>query len=164
MKKTQKSKVKNAILSIALALLFVFFIYQAIQLVYPAPQYEYYCQDYRTAKFIDNQVQCEAENGTWQNSYCDLFYSCNQQYEDARLPYENNLFYINMAIGVIMFTLAFLVFEGIISVAFTLGSAIMLVYASIRHWNELSDIWRTIVLGIGVAVLTWIGYRESKKK
>ena len=167
------SRVKLVIFSIAIALISVFFFAYAVQAVYPAPQYEDFCGDYSAGK-IASESSCVEEGGRWTDyekdalnmeisGYCDYDYYCRQDYEEVLKPYERNVFFANLIIGFILLIGAF--FLGVEAVSTGLmGGAIMLIfYGTIRYWGELSDIWRTVVLGVALVVLIWLGYKKIKE-
>ena len=83
-KKKEKSKVKQTIFAIALALIFVFFVAYAIQTAYPEPDYSDYCKDIKDPyPQALTEEQCLGVNGTWtplpkpdadgNSGYCDLW-------------------------------------------------------------------------------------------
>jgi len=174
-KKTEKNKIKKIFLSVAIAVLFVMFVAYAIEAFYPSPKYETFCI---FDKVNLNESECLENNGTWLNiddkipldyqtadipsGYCDLYSKCSEQYDFVREIYNRNLFFITLIIGVIVFIIAF--FEKIepVSSGFMSGAVILIVYGTIRYWGSLSNIWRTLMLGIALAVLVWIGYRKLR--
>lgn len=169
--KVTKSKV--VIFSAAIALVSVFFFAYAVQAVYPAPQYEDFCGDRDVVRFFDNKVDCEAVGGMWDPSvevpkevgvsgHCDSDFSCRNEYEDARRPYEQKVFFANLIIGVVVFVVAFFLGLEAVSSGLMGGAVLLMVYGSIRYWEELTDIWRTLMLGFALVVLIWLGYNKLR--
>lgn len=169
MRKASKSRAKNVILSVSLAILSVMFIAYAIQSFYPSPKYEDFCERMAIVTPTDTEAGCINEGGLWitgregLSGYCNANYYCGIDYDLAKNSYEKNIFFINMGIGAVVFVVAFIFLEGILSIGFVAGGSIMLIYASIRHWGQLTDIWRTLVLGVALALLGWLGYKETKR-
>lgn len=168
-KMSKKSRTKNIILSVSLAILSVMFIAYAIQSFYPSPKFEDFCDRTGIPIPVGTEIGCTNEEGLWIKGrdgllgYCNVNYQCEKEYQIAKNSYEKNIFFINMVIGMVMFVVAFIFLEGILSIGFVAGGAIMLIYASVRHWGELTDIWRTMVIGVALSLLAWLGYKESKR-
>ena len=163
---------KNIILAFAISLVFVFFTYMMIQSFYPAPEYEDYCDVNVPRMIIENESQCVDFGGDWtyydkpladdSTGYCDYYTRCSDEWNDAREPYERNVFIVNVVIGLIVLVLSFLLVVEAVSSGFMLGGVIMLIYGTIRYWGNLSNVLRTIVLGITLAILVWVGYKKLK--
>ncbi len=168
---------KAVILSIAIALISVFFFVYAIQSIYPAPEYDDYCDKNDYIK-INSPTECEAIGGKWTsyedefqepksidgtiriNNYCDRDWTCRGEYEGVRDAYERNVFFANLIIGISVFIIGFFLAIEAVSSGLMGGGVIMVVYGTIRYWGNLSDIWRTLVLGISLVILIWLGYKK----
>ncbi|MFH1521703.1 MAG: hypothetical protein ABIF18_01970 [archaeon] len=167
---------KSVILSVAIALISVFFFVYAIQSVYPAPEYEDYCNNsYIT---INSSTECEAIGGKWINyeeevrvpkpisepvginDYCDKDFTCRTEFEDTSNIYERNVFFANLIIGISILVIGFFLAIEAVSGGLMGGGVIMIFYGTIRYWGNLSDIWRTLILGISLAILIWLGYKK----
>lgn len=166
------TKSKKVIFSVAVAFVSVFFFAYAIVAFYPAPQYGDFCSDV-PVKYVDNEAQCVEAGGMWVDyerdalnmevkGYCDVNYYCDRDYRDVREPYERNLFFVNIGIGLVLFLVAFFLGLEAVSSGLMGGGVMMIVYGCIRYWSELSDIWRTVILGIALAVLIYLGYKKLK--
>ena len=163
-------KSKAVIFSVAVAFVSVFFFAYAVQAFYPAPVYEDFCGD-KPAAVIDNLNDCEAVGGRWDSfvdvpkevgraGYCDVEFTCREDYSEARKPYERNVFFANLGIGLIVFVIAFFLVKEAVSSGLMGGAVMLIVYGAMRYWGELSDIWRTLMLGVALVVLIWLGYRK----
>jgi len=170
----QTGKGKKLILSIAIAILFVIFISYAIETIYPSPKYEAYCLPSLNVPSL-NQTLCETANFTWityqnipqekttplvETGYCDTYTKCQKEYNDASEPYNRNLFFICLIIGIIVVVLSFILAVEAVSSGFMAGGVILMIYGTIRYWGNLSNVLRTIMIGIALVVLVWIGYRK----
>jgi hypothetical protein len=160
------TKAKLVIFSVAVALISVFFFAYAVQAVYPAPKYDDFCEDYSYGKVV-NESSCVEGGGRWESyenaevpGHCDYGYYCSKDYEEARKPYERNVFFANIVIGFALLVGAF--FLGVEAVsAGLMGGAVMLIfYGTVRYWGDLSDVWRTVALGIALGALIWLGYKK----
>ncbi len=164
------SSMKAVILSIAIALISVFFFAYAIQSVYPAPEYDDYCDRDNYVK-INSSAECEAIGGKWTdydlddkvNGYCDRDFTCRQEFKEESDIYERNVFFANLIIGIGIFVIGFFLAIEAVSSGLMGGGVIMTVYGTIRYWGSLSDIWRTLILGISLVILIWLGYKKLNK-
>ena len=171
MKKKGVSRTKATLFSVAVAFVSVFFFAYAVQAFYPAPQYDDFCEMDISPKFIDNEAECVQVGGMWTDyerdslnmevsGYCDMYYYCERDYQEVRVPYERNVFFINLGVGVVLFIGAFFLALESVSTGLMGGAIMMIVYACIRYWGELSDIWRTLILGVALVALIWLGYKK----
>lgn len=164
--------VKSVILSIAIALISVFFFVYAIQAIYPGPLSEDYCNYNRPVTMVETRSSCEALNGTWNEypkpesnvtGYCDYYTKCQDNYQNVREPYERNVFFANLIIGIVLVVTGIFLALPSVSSGLMGGGVIMLVYGTIRNWGNLSDTLRTIMLGIALIILIWLGYKKLNK-
>ena len=167
----KKSTVKQVILAISIALVFVFFVAYSIQTFYPTPRYDRYCN----VTFVDypTQSSCEAVGGQWnpfpdkpvgenRTGYCDAYFNCGQDYNSEREVYERNVFAVNVIIGLAVLVLSFLLALEAVSNGFMAGGALLIIYGSIRYWGSLSNVFRTILLGAVLIILIIVGYKKLK--
>ncbi len=168
------TKVKRTILSIAIAILYVLFIAYAIQTFYSAPKYENFCGVEKPAYIYQTQEDCEVNGGTWTayparsesiddiKGYCELYEQCSEEYEQAEEKYNRNIFFITLILGLLTIIGAVILQLESVSAGFMAGGVLLVVYGTIRYWGDLSDIWRTVMLGLALALLVWIGYKKLK--
>ena len=167
---------KAIILSVAIALISVFFFAYAIQSFYSSPEYEDYCDEDSYKLRINSSAECEAIGGKWtdyefvsldldngKSGHCDRDFTCRGEYEDVRDVYERNVFFANLIIGISIFVIGFFLVIEAVSGGLMGGGVIMTVYGTIRYWGNLSDIWRTLILGISLVILIWLGYKKLNK-
>ena len=83
----------------------------------------------------------------------------------VRFKYDKFVFVIALIAGVITLLLGF----GVLSVD-PVGSALMasgvgaIIYGSARNWENLSNIWRFLLLLVALVLLIWIALRINKDK
>ena len=173
--KTQH-KARKIILSIAIVVIFLIFVAYAIETFYPSPkradcEYNYY----------ETQEDCEANSGKWtayperapakpiedesgevvlENGYC--VEQCQTEYETSTEKYNRNVFFISLILGLITIIIAVLLSIESVSAGFMAGGVLLVIYGTIRYWGSLSDVLRTLMLGLALAVLVWIGYKKLK--
>lgn len=168
------SSIKKTIFSIAIAILTVFFVAYATTTIYPGPKHDDFCNSKIREKPValaNTKEICEDNEGVWkeypkpdlnnQTGWCD-YSACWNNFNDARKPYERNLFIINIILGVALLIGAYFLIVEAVSSGLMGGGVLLLIYGSIRYWNELPDILRTIILGIALASLIWTGYKKLK--
>lgn len=107
----QKSKGMQIFLGIALGLLLFGLFNLGVHTFYPSPDYEEYCGDRSGPKFLDTQIECEADGGQWTSrevqcvttpcpqGYCDVDFTCREDYDTARDSYNNIIFYVFVIAG-----------------------------------------------------------------
>lgn len=166
------TKMKHIIFGIAIAFISVFFFAYAIQAVYPGPEYEDYCEE-RPAVVIESAEECEGIGGKWTDyerdslnmeipGRCDRDFTCRKDYDDVRDAYERNVFFANLIIGIAVLIGAFFLAVEAVSTGLMGGAVLLIVYATMRYWGHLSDIWRTVVLGFSLALLIAFSYKKLK--
>lgn len=157
----------------------LFFNY-ALSLVYEEPRYEAYCPQYISDNYIvipDTKDECIAEGGQWTENafygrsmlvgveeskgYCDLQFTCRQEYDTARETHSRNVFVVLVALGALS-VLVGNFFKGnlVISNGLALGGLLSFIIASIRYWNTANDIFRVIILAISLGILFWIAWKK----
>jgi hypothetical protein len=81
--KDSGQRVKNVILSIAIAIIFAFFVAYTIELVYPSPGYNDFCDNTKETSFREyTEEECIEIGGEWQDfSKLDSSYElrCNEE-------------------------------------------------------------------------------------
>ena len=93
-------KIKEIILGIAIAIIFLMFCVFGAKLIYDAPKYENYC-DYSkiNAMPIDKNLS-EAEIQAQQEAQQQLYEFCSNAYDLANEYYSKNMFIIALIFGV----------------------------------------------------------------
>jgi hypothetical protein len=159
-----------------------------IEAFYPSPQYNDFCNspgvyEPYPVKSIQTGTNCtfnpsprqsdecsRQEGGIIADTYdangCALTYKCdfcNKKFNDAQKAHSKIVFIISLIAGMLTLIVGwlFLTFEPV-------GSALMasgigaFVYGSIMNWNNLSDIWRFLLLLVSLILLIWIAYMLNK--
>ena len=166
-------QIKNIILGIIIAVVFVMFCAYGNDLVYKSPDYNDFCPAiYHDAQ---NQTTCEMQNGTWiaQNiecikapcpqGYCDYYSKCQPEFDKADKAYSKNMFLISIILGVIVISIsAFFIDVESISSGVMFGSLMFIIYGTARYWRFMEGWGRFVILGIALAVLIYVGYRLKK--
>lgn len=168
--------IKEKLLSIAIAIVLVFFIIYGINTFYKNPRYEDFCQEIPLKQNI-TEDECLGIGGKWtseripviegqpkQIGYCDPTYTCRQEYDTSREKYDKIVFIISGILG-----LAAVIIGGIllklesVSAGVMGGGILTIIYGTLRYWGHLEDVGRFLILGIILVVLIFIGYKYLKK-
>ncbi len=153
----------------------LFFNY-ALSLAYKSPDYNAFCPTSQVVVSPDNQSECVAEGGQWnQNTYygptpagekvpqgyCDLQYTCRAEYETANKTYQRNVFVILVVLGALSVLAGnMLVANPVISSGLSLAGVLSFLIASVRYWSSANDVIRVIILGIALGLLFWIAVKK----
>jgi hypothetical protein len=170
-------KIKNFAIGIAIIILTISVVVYGVNTFYKQPEYNDFCPDVRTTQYIDNEVDCIANEGMWfedgipridngknVTGYCDRDYYCRQDYEDARESYSRNLFLIALPLGIAIIAFGALVF-GLEAVgAGLMGGGIGVILWGVGGFWQFAQDWLKFLLSlIGLIVLIWLAYFLNKK-
>ena len=185
--------VKNIVLGIGIFVVYMLMLGYGIEAFYPSPKYEDFCSAYEfggryPVKAYDYGVaenctfsrelqglqdQCYVDGGqpifeydddgcTTSLRECNF---CNKEFNDADKSYTKIVFLIALIAGIVTLIVGY----AILSVE-PVGSALMasgvgaIFYGSVRNWQNLSDVWRFLLLLIALILLIWIAYRLNVSK
>lgn len=153
----------------------------ALSLGYAEPKYEDYCPVSQVVTIPDNQNSCVEQGGQWTNindlyydkqpqpvdapaGYCDLQYTCRQDFEAAQDPYNRNVFVVLVLLGAVSVLIGnFLKSNEVISNGLALGGVLSFIVASMRYWGSANDFVRVIILLIAFGILVFIAMKKFKK-
>jgi hypothetical protein len=153
----------------------LFFNY-AISLVYEAPQYSNYCKQEQVIEAVTTKDACLAKGGQWNENiykqpvavgetpaigYCDLQFTCNQDFQTVNKIYERNIFVTLVVLGIILVAGSFaLSFNWILSVSASLGGILSIIIASMRYWSEADNWLRVLILFVALMALIYFAVRK----
>jgi hypothetical protein len=153
----------------------------ALSLVYERPDYEAFCPQMQVSKVVDNQNECVAGGGQWTEygpnnfrekplptdpkGYCDLQFTCRQEYDGARNNYDRNVFVILVVLGALVVLMGNL-FKGneVISSSLALAGLLSFLIASVRYWSAAGSVARVVILAIALGILFWIAWKKFGSK
>jgi hypothetical protein len=155
----------------------LFFNY-AISLIYSAPQYDDYCKQTQVINAVNTQEACVAQGGQWDANYygkpttpaeivpagyCNLQYTCGNEFEAVRKVYERNVFVTLVILGIILVAGSFaLSFNWILSVSASMAGILSVIIASIRYWSEADNWLRVIILFVALCALIYFAVKKFK--
>jgi len=183
--------VKNLVLGIGIFIVYLLVLNYGIEAFYPSPQYENYCtnQNYYypgsyPIKEISSGVNCTVAPTPQQQNVCsskggnlvaDTYDTvgcpatfkcdtCNKDYNDAQKEYSKIVFIIALIAGIITLIVGYTILSvepvGSALIASGIGA---LFYGSIRNWQNLSDVWRFLLLLIALILLVWMTLRLNSQ-
>jgi hypothetical protein len=173
---------KQRILTVAIAILFVLFIGFGIDTFYKSPRYDDYCkQQYNPYPIKEVKVNCTGEpvqtqklidNCTVQKGYLNPIYddngcvasyyceTCGNSFDEANKSYNGVVFTVALIIGIIAMIVAIILKNDTVSPGILGGGFLTILYGTIRDWSNLGDYLRLALLGAALAILIWIGYKK----
>ena len=156
----------------------LFFNY-ALSLAYKSPEYNNFCPMAQVVNVPDNQNGCVAKGGQWTDNgyygkpipmgeivprgYCDLQYTCRQEFESANKTYQRNVFIILVVLGAISVTVGnFFAGNQVITGGLSLAGLLSFLVASVRYWGSADNWVRVIILAIALGILFWIAMKKFR--
>lgn len=174
-------------LIVAITIVMNLFFNYAISLVYKEPAFETFCPNSLVSKAYNNKDMCVQAGGQWNETtvpvdingmtkpiptkseqvtgYCNVTYTCQQKYDDARTLYNRNVFIVLVVLGVLSLVAgAYLThLSSVVSLGFSFGGVLSLIIGSMRYWSDMQDVLRVVMLGVALAVLVWLGIKKIKE-
>lgn len=160
----------------------LFFNY-ALSLVYKSPKFETYCPQTQVVNTPTDQTSCTDQGGQWTSNpsyaapdkfgqaysvpqpagYCDLQYTCRQNFQTASDTYSRNVFVILVILGAVVVALGnLLIANSVIASGLALAGVLSFIIASIRYWGSASGIIRVVILAIALGLLFWVAAKKFK--
>lgn len=168
-------KIKEIVLGIAIIVLTIFVTYYGINTIFPSPDYNSYCTPEMGGATYTSQSLCETNSGRWNpvvgpkatgqvDGYCDLYYQCNQDFNDANKMRSRKVFFIALPLGVAIIALGAFVF-GLEAVgAGLMGGGIgTLIYGSGAYWPYTENWIRFGISLLGLILIIWLAYFFNKR-
>ena len=176
--KTQSKILKWSLIIGIVIVLNLFFNY-TLSLIYKQPVYEAFCPN--TSQIVtipDTQKVCVDKGGQWTNNYygkpvqigetqpagyCDLQFTCRNNFETEQKVYDRNVFITLVLLGAICVAVGNF-FKGnmLISTALSLAGVLSFIIASMRYWSSADNLIKVIILGIALAILVWVAMKKFK--
>ncbi len=178
-------------LIIGIVIVLNLFFYFATKLVYDEPKYENFCQTSQVNIQPEGQVACVKAGGAWNanpnekvpvpapvspsvdingqakpviaSGYCDVYFTCQKNFNTARDLYNRNVFLVLVGLGIISIVIGLLLAANVvISTGLSYGGILSFIIGTIRYWSAMDDYLRVIVLGLVLAILIWLGWKKFK--
>lgn len=181
---------QSAAIAVGIVIVFNLFVNFGVRTFYPAPKFEQYCAPELGTKAYESRTVCEAAHGLWYETgaypkggpyparpmiypdqqpemqgWCDIYHTCNQQFNTVQEMYNRNVFIILVIAGIIALILgSFIRSAAAVSSGFIFGGIVSLIVGSVRYWSNMHDYLRFIILGVALAALVIIGYMKLRKQ
>jgi hypothetical protein len=179
-----QSKVLKWSLIVGIVIVINLFFNYALSLAYKSPKFEVFCPEAQVNKLIYNQTACVDAGGQWNENiynavnttptseikgvstplgYCNLQFTCQNNYEAAKKIYDRNVFIALVILGALCVAIGnFLKINGVIRIALSLAGVLSFVIASMRYWTSADDLIKVIILAIALVILIWVAVKKFK--
>jgi hypothetical protein len=167
--------IKDIVLGIAIIILTIFVTFYGINTIFPKPNYDDFCGKITYDRPVENNVTCVAQGGKWTynmgpkvvgqaDGYCDLYYYCNQEYNDLSKERSKKVFFLALPIGILIVA-AGAFFFGLEAVGAGLmgGGVGTLIYGSGAYWPYTQNWIRFLLSLAGLVLLIWFAYFWNKR-
>ncbi|MBM3247064.1 hypothetical protein FJZ17_00805 [Candidatus Pacearchaeota archaeon] len=168
----------SIIISIILTIIIVSTVNVGVSLFMNEPNYENYCNYSKSIPLetYDNVTKgvCEQYNGTWTpqpvqcikapcpQGYCDFYQKCNQAYQEAQKPYNQNKFYIFAGLGFILLLIGLFISENLIQITGLATGAILVFEGIVQNFQNKTAVFIALVLIL--IIFGILAYRVIKRK
>ena len=158
----------------------LFFNY-ALSLAYKAPEYNAYCPMEQVVNVPETQNACVSQGGQWTTNpsyypkaapasinqpyqpsgYCDLQFTCRNNFEAANKSYNRNIFIVLVVLGALSVAVGnFFAANEVISSGLSLAGVLSFLIASVRYWGSANDVIRLVILAIALGLLFWVAMKK----
>ncbi len=171
-------EVKNIILGLGIVVVFGLVLWQGIQTFYPSPEYNDFCDANKGYESIYNATSCEANGGKWTQDayprpevdnvkvtgYCDNYYQCNLDYQEANDSWSWKVFIICFVVGLILLLVGLFVSIPEPIGSSLIGSAVLSIFSgSMVNWRNFESAWRFVLLLVVLGLLIGLAIKFNKK-
>jgi len=173
-----QSKILKWSLIVGIIIVINMFFNYALSLAYKQPKYEVFCPNASQVITIpDTQKACVDQGGQWTNDtsygkpmavgetrstgYCDLQFTCRNNYETVQKVYDRNVFVTLVLLGALCVVAGnFLKRNMVVGIALSLAGVLSFIIASMRYWSSADDLIKVIILAIALAILVWLAVKK----
>lgn len=164
-------------LTLGIVIVLNLFFSVAIQTAYPEPEYQDFCTPRQVNKAPENEASCIAAGGQWnefakpfpqdgpqREGFCNLDFTCSQDFDDARENYTRNVFVALIVLGALSVLGGFILrYSPAVSAGLSYGGVLSFIIASIRYWGEAGDLVRLSIVGLALVALIAVGMKKFKE-
>lgn len=164
--------IKNLILGIGIVVIFGLALWQGIETFYPSPQSDSYCNETMIPIPVDkgmdmsnNATYCAEHDGLWRDGFCDLYYNCRMEYEEALKPHSQVVFIISLIVAVIAIIIGYFLIKIEPVGSSLIGCGIWAIFwGSVINWRNFANYARFILLSLALVFVIWLALRLNRKK
>ena len=164
-------RIKHKLVSIAIALVLVFFIGYGIELFNDSPVYGDFCST--DLYEIRDEGKCAEAGGMWngaesvdrpvpEKGFCGETKECRDAYQDARVSNDQIVFIVAVLLGVVALVVGLYLKKETATNGLVGGGVLSILYGTIRYWEHADELLKFVILGLVLAFLVWIAYRRLK--
>ena len=170
-----QSKVLRWSLIIGIVIVLNLFFNYTLSLLYKEPSFEAFCPN--TAQIVEANTKdsCIAKGGQWNennaytpqkmesNGFCDLQFTCRQDFNNAQKGYDRNVFITLVILGVLSVLMGnFLKGNILLGQALSLGGVFSFIIASMRYWTSADNLVKVVILAIALILLVWLAMKKFR--
>lgn len=180
-----KIEPKKLAMIFAIAILLPLCIGLFVDAIYSEPKYEDYCNQtfYPEYKQVIPNITCPDFSMTaeyqdcvnrhgnpifkYDQNNCQIYDKCDLcpiEFQKVQSIYNRNLFFILAPIALIFVVLGIFLTVEYLGAGFMFGGLILLFYATMRYFSDMSKLLRAIVILVELVIILYIGYRKIDKK
>lgn len=166
-------------LIVGIAIVINLFLTYLVRVLYHEPEYTDFCPERQVQEAIETREECLGLGGQWDENlatkpmipediprpvgYCNVDFTCSQQFDDTMKMYNRNVFIVFVAAGILLLAASvFLTGAEAISLGFSFGGVLALIIGSIRYWSGMNDILRVVILGVALVGLLWVAWKKFR--
>lgn len=175
MEPNKTSKVLKWSLIIGMVIVINLFFNYALSLIYKQPAFEAFCPNTTQVVEANTKNSCVSKGGQWNENnyyapqkteatgYCDLQFTCRQDYDSAQKTYNRNVFVTLVILGALCVAGGNF-FKGNMTIgqSLSLAGVLSFIVASMRYWGSADDSIKVIILGIALAILVWVALKKFR--
>lgn len=145
-------KIKEVLLGLIIAVVFLMFLVFGSKLIYENPNYEDYCNYSKIYEKNDTVLQNQ------------LSQECTQKYDSANENYSKRMFVFSIIVGILIVIGSAVFIESlVVSGGLMFGSLMFLIYGTGSYWRYMNDWTRFVILGVALGTLIYVSYRIGDK-
>jgi hypothetical protein len=175
----QQSRFQKVALIISIVVVLNLFFNYAMSLVYKQPDFQKFCPTSQVIEPVNTREACLSAGGQWNGNisqepsavkdapkgYCDLNYTCANNYMDAVKTYERNVFVTLVILGALVLIAGlFLKNNPVIANALSYGGVLSFLIASMRYWSSADDLVKVAILALALIALFAVGLKKFNQK
>ncbi|MFZ3020374.1 MAG: hypothetical protein WA051_02585 [Minisyncoccia bacterium] len=175
MEPNKTSKVLKWSLIIGIVVVLNLFFNYALSLIYKQPDFALFCPNTAQVVEANTKDSCVAKGGQWNENtayspqkteakgYCDLQFTCRQDYDSAQKSYDRNVFVTLVILGALCVAGGnFMKGNMTIGQSLSLAGVLSFIVASMRYWTSANDAVKVIILAIALIILIWVALKKFK--
>ena len=169
---------RNIVLGIGIFILTMFVVVYGVNTFYEKPEYEDFCEEFKTVDVIESEARCLELGGKWNQyenpraipgeltieGYCDKDFTCRDDYDSAREKHSKYVFFIAIPLGLLIIFLGTFVFQlNSVGIGLMFGGIGTLIYGAGGYWQYADNLFKFIISLVALIVLIFLAYWFNDK-